>query len=180
MYKIINFANIIENKTFKLSETYLTKPFKINEIKKMKMSENSTFPKIINNIRPYYKTNKKHAIFITQGIKKRELYCPNKKKYESFILTPNEIYKNNILISESPSLFSWEKDLFYRFTNGNNISHSIQFLTNNNKYYEYQNMYEVNIEKHYYKQIKNFNENKKDYDDYFDHYEKKIILQGGL
>ena len=39
------------------------------------------------------------------------------------------------------------------------------------------NMYEINVKKHCYRII---NKEKRENDEYFDYYEKKIILQGGL
>jgi len=177
MYKIVKFANMAENSSFKLMEMHLSKPFKISEMKKMTMEVNATFPKITNKIRPYYETNKQVGIFITEGCKKIELYCPNEKKYESFILYPNEIYKDNILITDTPSIFTWNSGLFYRFTSGDKIANSIQFLSCPNEYNDIQNLYEVNVKKHYYRII---SKPKRKNDEYFDHYEKKIILQGGL
>lgn len=177
MYKIVKFANMAENSSFKLMEMHLSKPFKISEIKKITMEANSTFPKITNKIRPYYETNKQVAIFITEGHKTIELYCPHEKKYESFILYPNEIYKNNILITDTPSIFTWNSGLFYRFTNGDKITNSIQFLSCMNEHHDIKNMYEINVKKHCYRII---NKEKRENDEYFDYYEKKIILQGGL
>ena len=177
MYKIIKFVNIIENNSLKLSGKHLTKPFEISELIKMEMNMNATFPIITNKIIPYYESKKQMGIFITEGLKQIELYCPNEKKYESFILSPSEIYKNNALIINTPSLFVWNSGLFYRFTTGNEIANSIQFLTCGNEYHDIQNMYEVNVQKHYYRKITTIEE---EYDDYFDYYEKKIMEQGGL
>ena len=177
MYKIIKFVNIIENNSLKLSGKHLTKPFEISELIKMEMNMNATFPIITNKIIPYYESKKQMGIFITEGLKQIELYCPNEKKYESFILSPSEIYKNNALITNTPSLFVWNSGLFYRFTTGNEIANSIQFLTCGNEYHDIQNMYEVNVQKHYYRKITTIEE---EYDDYFDYYEKKIMEQGGL
>lgn len=178
MYKIVKFANMAENNSFKLMEMHLSKPFKISEIKKMEMNVNSTFPIITNKIIPYYESKKQIGIFITEGIKQIELYCPNEKKYASFILSPSEIYKNNVLITDTPSLFVWNSGLFYRFSTGNEIANSIQLLSCVNEYHDIQNMYEVNVQSQYYRKIsKQKRENVEYYDD---DYEKKIILQGGL
>ena len=177
MYRIVKFAHVMENSSFKLSEAHLFNPFKMSEIKSMTMNVKSTFPKITNKIRPYYETNKQIGIFVTHGFKKIELYCPNEKKYESVILTPTEIYKNNMCLTDTPSLFVWNSGLFYRFTTGNETTNSLQFVSCVNEHHDNQNMYEVNVQKHYYRKIPNV---KTDNKDIYDYYEKKIILQGGL
>ena len=177
MYKIVKFANMAENNSFKLMEMHLSKPFKISEIKKMEMNMNTTFPIITNKIVPYYESKKQMGIFITEGLKQIELYCPNEKKYESFILSPSEIYKNNAIITNTPSLFVWNSGLFYRFSTGNEIANSIQLLSCVNEYHDIQSMYEVNVQSQYYRKITNLEEGN---DDYFDYYEKKIMEQGGL
>lgn len=177
MYKIVKFSNIIENNSLKISGKHLAKPFEISELKKMEMNVNSTFPIIANKIIPYYESKKQIGIFITEGKKQIELYCPNEKKYASFILSPSEIYKNNVLITDTPSLFVWNSGLFYRFSTGNEIANSIQLLSCVNEYHDIQNMYEVNVQSQYYRKITNLEEGN---DDYFDYYEKKIMEQGGL
>lgn len=177
MYRIIKFAHAMENSSFKVTEAHISSPFKISGIKKMTMNANSTFPLITNKIRPYYETKKNIGIFVSEGLQKIELYCPDEKKYESFILSPDNIYKNNTLVADTPSLLVWNSGLFYRFTTGVETTNSLQFISCVNKYDDYQNAYEIDIQKHYYRKIPDVKTHDKDV---YDCYEKKVMLQGGL
>jgi hypothetical protein len=66
---------------------------------------------------------------VLQGERFVDIFCPNKKKLSSFIITPDKIYKNDKLYHDSPAMIVWPAGIFHRIVSGKDGSISVNFST---------------------------------------------------
>ena len=57
-----------------------------------------------------------------------------KKKKESFIVTPDKVYKNNKLYCDQPAMIVWPAGIFHRIISGSEGSISLNLATRTNKF----------------------------------------------
>jgi len=78
--------------------------------------------------RPWYMH--KHQgdnLVVLHGERHVDLYNVDHGKVESFVVTPDKIYKNGVLISDHPSMLVWPPNVFHRVESREKGSASLNF-----------------------------------------------------
>jgi hypothetical protein len=94
---------------------------------------------------------------VLQGERFVDIYCPERKRKESFIITPDKVYKNEKLYCDQPAMIVWPSGIFHRIISGSEGSISVNFATRTpdfdlaNNF----NIYDLNTETGEYKVIRN-------------------------
>lgn len=73
-------------------------------------------------------------LIVLQGERFIDIYCPIIKKKESFIVTPDKVYKNNKLYCDQPAMIVWPAGIFHRIISGSEGSISLNLATRTNKF----------------------------------------------
>jgi len=109
---------------------------KIHGIDRVIHGPNSISPGPVENIkRPWYMHPGQHDnLMVLQGTRYIDIY--NKKTHEkaSFIITPDQIYKNDKLYYDGPAMVVWPAGVFHRIISGDEGSISINFATRTKKF----------------------------------------------
>jgi hypothetical protein len=80
--------------------------------------------------RPWYMhPGQEDNLLVLQGERFVDIYCPKLKKKESFIITPDKVYKNEKLYCDQPSMIVWPSGIFHRIISGSEGSISVNFAT---------------------------------------------------
>lgn len=107
--------------------------------------------------RPWYMhPGQDDNLMVLQGERFVDIYCPKLRKKESFIITPDKVYKNEKLYCDQPSMIVWPSGIFHRIISGSEGSISVNFaartkdfdLSNNF------NIYDLNTETGKYRVIR--------------------------
>jgi hypothetical protein len=80
-----------------------------------------------------------------------------KKKKESFIITPDKIYKNDKLYCDQAAMIVWPAGIFHRIISGSDGSISVNFSTRTKEFdlSNNFNIFDLNTETGEYKVIRN-------------------------
>ena len=130
MYRIFPLKSFYsKQQSYLLTELCMQKLI-FNTIVRHKYDPHVFVPESRYNIqRPWYKQDEHfYQIFIVNGSQYIELYCPMQKKQISFLLTSNQIYKNNRLYYNCSTILSISKGVYYRLTNGVESTTSLCFI----------------------------------------------------
>ena len=80
--------------------------------------------------RPWYMhKHQDDNLMVLQGERYVEIFCPNKKKLETFLITPENVYKNDKLYCNEPAMVVWPAGIFHRIMSGPTGSISVNFAT---------------------------------------------------
>jgi hypothetical protein len=60
---------------------------------------------------------------------RKNIYCPKLHKKESFIVTPDKVYKNDKLYCDQPAMIVWPAGVFHRIISGSEGSISLNLAT---------------------------------------------------
>lgn len=78
--------------------------------------------------RPWYMhPHQSDHLIVLHGKRYVDLYSKDHGKMEHFVVTPNKIYKNGDLISNSPAILTWPTNVFHRIESKEEGSASINF-----------------------------------------------------
>tara|TARA_B110000483_G_C18190392_1_gene540709 strand:+ start:960 stop:1508 length:549 start_codon:yes stop_codon:yes gene_type:complete len=85
--------------------------------------------------RPWYMhPGQDDNLIVLQGERFIDIYCPLKKRKESFIVTPDKVYKNEKLYCDQPAMIVWPAGIFHRIISGSEGSISLNLATRTNKF----------------------------------------------
>ena len=109
---------------------------KINGIDRVIHGPNSISPGPINNVnRPWYMhSGQDDNLMVLQGTRYVDIYEPKTKNKASFIITPEQIYKNDRLYYDGPAMIVWPAGVFHRIISGDEGSISINLSTRTEKF----------------------------------------------
>jgi len=80
--------------------------------------------------RPWYMhPGQDDNLIVLQGERFIDIYCPIQKKKESFIVTPDKVYKDNKLYYNQPAMVVWPAGIFHRIVSGSTGSISLNLAT---------------------------------------------------
>jgi len=80
--------------------------------------------------RPWYMhPGQDDNLIVLQGERFIDIYCPREKRKESFIVTPEKVYKNNKLYYNQPAMVVWPAGIFHRIVSGSTGSISLNLAT---------------------------------------------------
>uniref|UniRef100_A0A6C0F881 dTDP-4-dehydrorhamnose 3,5-epimerase n=1 Tax=viral metagenome TaxID=1070528 RepID=A0A6C0F881_9ZZZZ len=104
---------------------------KIDGIDRVIHKANGISPGPVDNVmRPWYMhTGQDDNLIVLQGERFIDIYCPVKKEKASFIVTPDNVYKNGKLYCAQPAMVVWPSGIFHRIISGSEGSISLNFAT---------------------------------------------------
>ena len=80
--------------------------------------------------RPWYMhPGQDDNLIVLQGERFIDIYCPKLHKKESFIVTPDKVYKNDKLYCDQPAMIVWPAGVFHRIISGSEGSISLNLAT---------------------------------------------------
>lgn len=86
-------------------------------------------------IRPWYMhPGQDDNLMVLQGERFIDIYCPVQKKKNSFIVTPDKVYKNDKLYCNQPAMVVWPAGIFHRIISGSEGSISVNFATRTSEF----------------------------------------------
>lgn len=149
MYRIIPLRILRRTTGVKFDEIVPSDIPKIDGIDRVIHASNSISPGPVNNIkRPWYMHKyQDDNLMVLQGTRFVDIYCPKQKIKSSFIITPDKVYKNNLLYCDYPALIVWPAGIFHRIISGPEGSISINFATRHEKFSlkDNFNIYDLNV-----------------------------------
>jgi hypothetical protein len=108
--------------------------------------------------RPWYMhIGQDDNLLVMRGERFVDIYCPIQKKKESFIITPDKIYKNDKLYCDQAAMIVWPAGIFHRIISGSDGSISVNFSTRTKEFdlSNNFNIFDLNTETGEYKVIRN-------------------------
>ena len=130
--------------------------------------------------RPWYMhPGQDDNLIVLQGERFVDIFCPQRKKKESFIITPDKIYKNNKLYFNQPAMIVWPAGIFHRIVSGSEGSISVNLATRTSKFdlATNFNIYDLNTGTGEYKVIRDGKLDQPDYNyQYTDMETLKLLL----
>lgn len=135
MYRLIPLRTLRNTAKVKFHEIVPSDIPKIHGIDRVIHEAYATSPGPVDDCpnpvkRPWYMhTGQDDNLLVLQGERYVDIFCPIKKMFASFIITPDKIYKNNKLYHDSPAMIVWPAGIFHRIISGKDGSISINFAT---------------------------------------------------
>lgn len=140
MYRLIPMRVIRHTSGAKFDEMIPSDiPF-IHGINRVIHAPNSISPEPVEDCtqpvnRPWYMhPGQDDNLIVVQGTRYVDIYDPKIRKKESFIVTPDKIYKNNKLYYDGPVMVVWPAGIYHRNISGDEGSISINFSTRTNQF----------------------------------------------
>ena len=140
MYRLIPLRLLRRTSGVKFDEMVPSDIPKIDGIDRVVHGPNSISPGPVEDWTPpckrpwYMHTGQDDNLMVVQGTRYIDIYCPNRKKKESFIVTPDKVYKNDKLYYDGPAMIVWPAGIFHRIISGEEGSISINFSTRTDKF----------------------------------------------
>jgi hypothetical protein len=75
----------------------------------------------------YYHPFQEDNLLVLQGQRTAEIYNLDRKRVETFVVTPNKVTRNSEVICEDPCMLVWPIKVFHRITSGDQGSVSLNF-----------------------------------------------------
>ena len=135
MYRLIPLRLLRRTRGVKFDEMVPSDIPKIHGIDRVIHAPNSISPGPVEDITPpckrpwYMHTGQDDNLMVVQGTRYIDIFCPKQKKKESFIVSPDKIYKNEKLYYDGPAMIVWPAGIFHRIISGEEGSISINFST---------------------------------------------------
>tara|TARA_B100001094_G_scaffold254145_1_gene252796 strand:+ start:83 stop:631 length:549 start_codon:yes stop_codon:yes gene_type:complete len=140
---------------------------KISGIDRVIHSANGISPGPIGPIkRPWYMhPGQDDNLMVLQGTRFVDIYCPFRKKKESFVVTPDKVYKNDKLYYDKPAMLVWPAGIFHRIISGSDGSISVNLSTRTQDFDMKNNfnIYDLDVKSGEYRVIRNGFEDQPDY-----------------
>ena len=140
MYRLIPLRLLRRTSGVKFDEMVPSDIPKIDGIDRVVHGPNSISPGPVEDWTPpckrpwYMHSGQDDNLMVVQGTLYIDIYCPKRKKKESFIVTPDKIYKNDKLYYDGSAMIVWPAGIFHRIISGEEGSISINFSTRTNKF----------------------------------------------
>ena len=168
MYRIIPLRTLRKTKGVLFDEIVPSDIPKISGIDRVIHKSNSISPGPIENVkRPWYMhPSQDDNLLVLQGTRYVDIYCPVIRKKQSFIITPEKIWKNGKLYCNYPAMIVWPSGIFHRIISGEEGSISVNLSTRMSDYdiKTNFNIYDLNITTGEYKLLKKGMEDQPDLD----------------
>lgn len=153
MYRLIPLRLLRRTTGVKFDEMVPSDIPKIDGIDRVVHGANSVSPGPVEDWTPpckrpwYMHSGQDDNLMVVQGTRYIDIYCPTRKKKESFIVTPDKIYKNDKLYYDGPAMIVWPAGIFHRIISGEEGSISINFATRTKNFSldDNFNIYNVNL-----------------------------------
>lgn len=71
---------------------------------------------------------KSNLLMITSGKVELDIYCLQERKHESFVLTPDDVYRNGKVYYGSPAMVGWAPGIFYKLRTGTDGASFVNFM----------------------------------------------------
>ena len=185
MYRLIPLRLLRRTSGVKFDEMVPSDIPKIDGIDRVVHGPNSISPGPVEDWTPpckrpwYMHTGQDDNLMVVQGTRYIDIYCPNKKKKESFIVTPDKIYKNDKLYYDGPAMIVWPAGIFHRLISGEEGSISINFATRTNAFSldDNFNIYNLNLHTGEYNIIKDGSDDQPDITYNYPNEELKMLFK---
>jgi len=141
MYKVIPFSKAVmsqKRSMMMMYETGLSNLIPFHKIQTIVSPPSSLYPEPMETVaRPWYRhCHQIHQLQVLQGNQYIELYSTYEKRKLHFILTPQQLFKENELYYDCPCLFTILNGVYFRMIN---------YVSENNlNPHHSSNMYDVN------------------------------------
>ena len=135
MYRLIPLRLLRRTSGVKFDEMVPSDIPKIDGIDRVVHGPNSISPGPVEDWSPpvkrpwYMHTGQDDNLMVVQGTRYIDIFCPKRKKKESFIVTPDKIFKNDKLYYDGSAMIVWPAGIFHRIISGEEGSISINFST---------------------------------------------------
>jgi hypothetical protein len=135
MYRIIPLRTLRRTKGVKFDEMVPSDIPKISGIDRVIHGPNSISPGPIDDSpipvkRPWYMhRGQDDNLLVLQGTRYVDIFDPVSRIKASFIVTPDQIYKNEKLYFDGPALVVWPAGIFHRIISGIEGSISVNFAS---------------------------------------------------
>ena len=180
MYRLIPLRMLRRTRGVKFDEMVPSDIPKIDGIDKVVHGPNSISPGPVEDSAPpikrpwYMHPGQDDNLMVLQGTRYIDIYCPKKKEKASFIVTPDQVYKNEKLYYDGPAMIVWPAGIFHRIISGEEGSISINFSTRTDKFNldDNFNVYNLNIYTGEYQVLKEGSEDQPDF--YYKYPSKEI------
>jgi hypothetical protein len=131
MYRIIPLRNLRRTSGVKFDEIVPSDIPKIDGIDRVIHGPNAISPGPVGNVkRPWYMhPNQDDNLMVLQGTRFVDIYDSNKRCKTSFIITPDQVYKNGKLYCDYSAMIVWPAKIFHRIITGDEGSISVNFST---------------------------------------------------
>lgn len=135
MYRIIPLRTLRRTSGVKFDEFAKSDIPRINGIDRVIHGPFSISPGPVNDAvvpceRPWYMhRHQDDNLLVLSGTRYVDIYDPKKREKASFVVTPEEIYKNEKLYYKGPAMVVWPAGVFHRIISGAEGSISVNFAT---------------------------------------------------
>ena len=135
MYRIIPLRVLRRTAGVKFDEMVPSDIPKIHGIDRVIHAPNSISPGPVDDVTPmikrpwYMHTSQDDNLLVLQGTRYVDIFDPKTLKKASFVITPDNIYKNDKLYYDGPAMVVWPKGIFHRIISGVEGSISVNFAT---------------------------------------------------
>jgi hypothetical protein len=137
MYKIIdevtNLYQVIQIEdfrktpgvTFNILPQYIIK--RADSLDRVIHEKNAVSPGPVGDVqRPWYMhLHQDDNLAVLHGTREVDVYTPEHGRIEHFTVTPNEVYKNDLLVARGGAMLVWPKGVFHRIMSAEEGSSSI-------------------------------------------------------
>ena len=172
LYRLIPLRMLRRTTGVKFDEMVPSDIPKIHGIDKVVHGPNSLSPGPMDDLTPpikrpwYMHTGQDDNLMVLQGTRYIDIYCPNRREKASFIVTPEQIYKNDKLYYDGPAMVVWPAGIFHRIISGEEGSISINFATRTKKFSldDNFNIYNLNTYTGEYNVIKDGSDDQPEFD----------------
>jgi hypothetical protein len=140
MYRIIPFRSLRRTVGVQFDEIAKSDIPRINGIDRVIHGPNSISPGPVNDSvipvnRPWYMhKGQDDNLLVLQGTRYVDIFNPKTREKASFVITPNEIYKNDKIYHKGPAMVVWPAGIFHRIISGEEGSISVNFATRNKNF----------------------------------------------
>ena len=153
MYRLIPLRMLRRTRGVKFDEMVPSDIPRIDGIDKVVHGPNSISPGPVEDSTPpckrpwYMHPGQDDNLMVLQGTRYIDIFCPKRMEKASFIITPDQVYKNEKLYYDGPAMIVWPAGIFHRIISGEEGSISLNFSTRTNKFNldDNFNIYNLNV-----------------------------------
>lgn len=140
MYRIIPLRMLRRTTGVKFDEMVPSDIPNINGIDRVIHMPNSISPGPVDEVTPavtrpwYMHKAQDDNLLVLQGTRYVDIYDPKEKIRASFVITPDQVFKNDKLYFDGPAMVVWPAGIFHRIISGVDGSISVNFATRKEGY----------------------------------------------
>ena len=131
LYRIIPLRSLRRTAGVKFDEMVPSDIPKIHGIDRVIHGPNSISPGPVENVkRPWYMhPGQDDNLMVLQGTRYVDIFSPTTFEKASFIITPDQVYKNDKLYYDGPAMVVWPAGVYHRIISGEEGSISVNFAS---------------------------------------------------